>query len=1123
MKFKFLLLAFLIGMSVKSFSQKNIISLNLKDATIERTLLEIEKQSEYRFFFEQSSIDLQPRVSIQIKDATINDVLDKLFKNTPYSYQIVDRHIILSQTKKINDQNLSPGSLRIVKGTVTNKAKESIPGVTVMIKNTNAGTITDRNGFYKLEIPAEFDSLTFSYVGMKRQDVALGKNSQVDVILEPEIFGVDEVIVVGYGDQKKSDLTGSIASIEVEATKRMPVAGIDQALQGRAPGVFVTSTSGSPGGGTTVRIRGIGTVNNNNPLFVIDGVPTDDIRFLNTGDIDNIEVLKDASASAIYGNRGANGVILINTKKGKPGRPKIQYDSYIGFNEAWKNPSLGNSNQFAALSNLAVKNGIESEGVGAYQYVEDFKNPETFSGGTNWWKLITQKAPVQNHNLSISGGNDLNKYMMSLSYLSQDGTIRGSEFNRITFRINNEYALSEKISLAFNTNFSQAIRKLIPEDDLDGGIVFTSIVLDPITSGEERPVNDPIRMKYGEFSRWYESKYSNKYNPVAQIGRNFNRWDQIRFFGNLLFDYKILKRLNYHSSFGIDIRQTETNKFYPTYWMDADSKNDINSVSKDTGQNKDWVFENTLTYKTLENRNHMFSVMTGMTMEYGKYETVLASKRNVPNNINYLRYLSAATSDANIESSVSDYALISFINRVNYSYRSRYMLTASIRADGSSKFATGEQWGYFPSVSGGWRISSEKFFSALNHNGIFDDLKIRLGWGQVGNQNISDNSFRTIIAGGVQNRYIFDKTIYQGYSPSNVGNKHITWETTESTNLGFDFVMFKNKLSGNVDFFNKQTKKMLLELPVPSSIGLPNSPWTNAGDVENKGVEIYTNYHNKWKELNFNVSVNISTYRNKILSLGGGEPIMGGEQRLGYTTKTMVGHPIGAFFGYVVEGVFQNQKEVDDANALTSGHGYYQDVMTRPGDFKFKDLNGDGRITGEDRTFIGSPHPDFTYGISLSAEYHQIDFSVFLQGCQGGDIFNVFKYYTHQNTGYFNAPADMLQKAWHGEGTSNSQFQVSASTANNNLRASTWYVEDGSFLRVKNLQLGYNFNKRICQRIGISECRVYIGGQNLYTFTRYSGLDPELADLSGNPLNSGIDFAKYPQARTILGGVSIKF
>lgn len=1110
-------------MSVKSFSQKNIISLNLKDATIERTLLEIEKQSEYRFFFEQSSIDLQPRVSIQIKDATINDVLDKLFKNTPYSYQIVDRHIILSQTKKINDQNLSPGSLRIVKGTVTNKAKESIPGVTVMIKNTNAGTITDRNGFYKLEIPAEFDSLTFSYVGMKRQDVALGKNSQVDVILEPEIFGVDEVIVVGYGDQKKSDLTGSIASIEVEATKRMPVAGIDQALQGRAPGVFVTSTSGSPGGGTTVRIRGIGTVNNNNPLFVIDGVPTDDIRFLNTGDVDNIEVLKDASASAIYGNRGANGVILINTKKGKPGRPKIQYDSYIGFNEAWKNPSLGNSNQFAALSNLAVKNGIESEGVGAYQYVEDFKNPETFSGGTNWWKLITQKAPVQNHNLSISGGNDLNKYMMSLSYLSQDGTIKGSEFNRITFRINNEYALSEKISIAFNTNFSQAIRKLIPEDDLDGGIVFTSIVLDPITSGEERPVNDPIRMKYGEFSRWYESKYSNKYNPVAQIGRNFNRWDQIRFFGNLLFDYKILKRLNYHSSFGIDIRQTETNKFYPTYWMDADSKNDINSVSKDTGQNKDWVFENTLTYKTLENRNHMFSVMTGMTMEYGKYETVLASKRNVPNNINYLRYLSAATSDANIESSVSDYALISFINRVNYSYRSRYMLTASIRADGSSKFATGEQWGYFPSVSGGWRISSEKFFSALNHNGIFDDLKIRLGWGQVGNQNISDNSFRTIIAGGVKNRYIFDKTIYQGYSPSNVGNKHITWETTESTNLGFDFVMFKNKLSGNVDFFNKQTKKMLLELPVPSSIGLPNSPWTNAGDVENKGVEIYTNYHNKWKELNFNVSVNISTYRNKILSLGGGEPIMGGEQRLGYTTKTMVGHPIGAFFGYVVEGVFQNQKEVDDANALTSGHGYYQDVMTRPGDFKFKDLNGDGRITGEDRTFIGSPHPDFTYGISLSAEYHQIDFSVFLQGCQGGDIFNVFKYYTHQNTGYFNAPADMLQKAWHGEGTSNSQFQVSASTANNNLRASTWYVEDGSFLRVKNLQVGYNFSKRICQKIGISECRVYIGGQNLYTFTRYSGLDPELADLSGNPLNSGIDFAKYPQARTILGGVSIKF
>ncbi len=1123
MKFKLFLLTILIGFSVKSLAQKDLISLSLNNVSIERTLLEIEKQTEYRFFFEQSGIDLHPKLSIQIKNAGINEVLDKLFKNTPYSYQIVDHHIILSQSKKVANQNLNTDSFRIIKGKVINKNEESIPGVTVMVKNTYNGTITDRNGFYKLEVPIEYDSLTFSYVGMRKQDVALGNSSQLDIILEPEIFGVDEVIIVGYGDQRKSDLTGSISSIEVEGAKKMPVTGIDQALQGRAPGVFVTSTSGSPGGGTSVRIRGIGTVNNNNPLFVIDGVPTDDIRFLNTSDIDNIEILKDASATAIYGNRGANGVILINTKKGKPGRPQIQYDSYFGINEAWKNPSLGNSKQFATLSNLAIKNGIESEGAGAYHYIEDFKNPDSFVGGTNWWKLITEKAPVHNQNLSISGGNEMNKYMMSLSYLSQDGTIKGSEFNRLTFRVNNEYSLSDKISLAFNTNFSQAIRKLILEDDLDGGIVFTAIVLDPITSGDERPIDDPIRVKYGEFSRWYESKYSNKYNPVAQIGRNFNRWDQLRFFGNLLFDYKVTKHLNYHTSFGIDIRQTEINNFYPTYWMDADSRNDINSVKKETGRNKDWVFENMLTFKTLPNKNHSFSAMTGMTMEYGKYETVLASKRNVPNNSDYLRYLSAATTDANIESSVSDYALISYLSRFNYSYRSKYILTASFRADGSSKFAKGEQWGYFPSISGGWRISSEKFFSVLNHNGVFDDLKIRLGWGQVGNQNISDNSFRTIIAGGYENRYIFDKTIYQGYSPLNAGNKHITWETTESTNLGFDFVMFRNKFSGNVDFFNKQTKRMLLELPVPISIGLPSSPWTNAGNVENKGVEIYTNYHDKWKELNFSLSLNFSTYRNKIVSLGGGEPIMGGEQRIGYTTKTMVGHPIGAFFGYVVEGVFQNQKEVDDANALTSGHGYYQDILTRPGDFKFKDLNGDGLITGEDRTFIGSPHPDFIYGINLNAEYHRFDLTIFLQGCHGGDIFNVFKYYTHQNTGYFNAPADMLEKAWHGEGTSNSQFQVSASTANNNTRASSWYIEDGSFLRIKNVQLGYNLPKRFCNKVGISECRIYVGGQNLYTFTRYSGLDPELADLSGNPLNSGIDFAKYPQARTVLGGLNIKF
>lgn len=1123
MRVKFLFCLFSIFISVKAFSQKQGISLNYTDTPLERIIIEIEKQSEYRFFFEQSSINLQPKVSIQIQNASIVEVLEKLFAKTTYSYQIIDRHIILSQEKSTTAKPPVVSTFRSIKGVVTNKNMETIPGVTVIIKNTNTGTITDRYGNFKIEIPLGYDSLIFSYVGMKKQEISIAKKTQLSVILESEIIGVDEVVVVGYGDQRKSDLTGAITTIEVENTRKMPVAGFDQALQGRAAGVLVTSTSGSPGGGTTVRIRGIGTVNNNNPLFVIDGIPTDDIRFLNMDDIDNVEILKDASATAIYGNRGANGVILINTKKGKPGTPTITSESYIGLSDVWKNPKMGSSKQFAEVNNLAVKNGIEREGAGAYKYIEEFKDPNSFSGGTNWWKLITRQALVHNHNFSISGGNEMNKYLMSLSYLSQDGTIKGSEFDRLTFRVNNEYKLSEKATLAFNTNLSQAKRKTIQEDDLDGGIVFTSIVLDPITSGDERPVDDPIRVKYGEFSRWYESIYSNKYNPVAQIGRSLNSWVQLRLFGNMLFNYEFTKHLSYHSIFGVDIRRAEYNDFKPTFWMDSDSKNDVNTVTKDLSKNTDWVHENTLTYRNKFGQKHELTALIGMTMEGGKYEDVLSSKRNVPGNDSYLRYLSSATTDPNVGGAVSDYALYSYLSRVNYSLNSKYLLTASIRADGSSKFAKGEKWGYFPSVSGGWRISSEKFYNALNLQKVIDDLKIRLGWGQVGNQNISDNAFRTLIAGGNTRRYIFDGTIVQGYAPINLGNKSLTWETTESTNLGIDFFLFKNKLSGSFDFYNKQTKDMLLKLPIPLSAGLPDSPWTNAGDVENKGFEFMANYHNKWKEVNFSINMNISSYRNRILSLGGGEPIMGGEQRLGYTTKTMIGHPIGEFFGYVVEGVFQNQKEVDDANALSSEDLYYQDVMTRPGDFKFKDLNGDGRITGEDRTFIGSPHPDFTYGINLSAEYRQFDISLFLQGSQGGDIFNVFKYFTHQNTGYFNAPAGMIEEAWHGEGTSNSQFQISASTANNNLRASSWYIEDGSFLRIKNIQIGYRLNKWVCKKIGIAECRIYVGGQNLYTFTHYSGLDPELADLTGSPLNSGIDFAKYPQSRTVLTGLSVKF
>ncbi len=1123
MRLKLLLFVTIVLYSAKTFSQEKLLSLNLKDVTIEKVILEIERQSEYRFFFEQSGVNLTFKTTIQIWDGTIKEVLDKLFTNSSFSYQLIDRHIILSQDKSKAQDYVNGKLSRIIKGVVTNKNMESIPGVTIITKNLNIGTITDQNGFYKIEVPLNMDSLFFSYVGMKKKSVFIGKKSQIDVVLESDIMDVDEVVIVGYGAQRKSDLTGAITTIEVDGVRRMPVAGIDQALQGQAAGVLITSNSGSPGGGTSVRIRGIGTVNNNNPLFVIDGIPTDDIRFLNMGDIDNIEILKDASATAIYGNRGANGVILINTKKGIPGSPVVTFDTYLGVNDVWKNPEMGDSKQFATINNLAVENGNKSEGSGAYQYIEEFKDPNQFSGGTNWWKLITREALVQNHNVSISGGTESNKYLMSTSYLNQNGTINGSEFDRLTFRVNNEYKLSKKATVSFNSNISHAIRKTIQEDDLDGGIIFTSIVLDPITSGGERPVNDPIRVKYGEFSRWYESIYSNKYNPVAQIERSLNTWTQFRFFGNLSFIYELNKNLSYRTTFGLDMRRSDFDKFEPSYWMDSDSKNDINRVSKNSGKNLDWVYENMLTYNLRFNEYHDFTALLGMTAEAGKYDEIEASKRNTPGNDDYLQYISAATTDPVVSGQITDYALISYLGRINYSYKSRYLLTASFRTDGSSKFTGGEKWGYFPSVSAGWRISSEKFFSTVKLSEFVDDFKIRLGWGQVGNQNISDNAFRTLIAGGNSRRYLFGNAIVQGYAPTNIGNPGLTWETTESTNLGIDFVFAKNKVSGSIDFYDKRTNNMLLQLPVPLSAGLPGSPWTNAGDVQNKGIELGTIYRNKLNDLKYSINFNISTYKNKIISLGGGEPIMGGEQRLGYITKTMVGHPIGEFFGYIVDGVFQNQKEVASANALSAEGEYYQDKLTGSGDLKFKDLDGDGKITGEDRGFIGSPHPDFTYGITFFTEYHQFDVSLFLQGSHGGSIFNVFKYYTNQNTGYFNAPANMIEEAWHGEGTSNSQFQISASTANNNLRSSSWYIEDGSFMRIKNVQIGYNLNKWTCQKIGLSECRIYIGGQNLYTFTKYSGLDPELAELNGSPLNSGIDFAKYPQARTILTGLSIKF
>lgn len=1122
MKLRIFYVILLIFISANLYSQNKSISINLRNVSIERIIREIEKQSEYRFFFEQSGINLNFKTSLIINESSIAEVLDGLFSNSPYSYQIMGRHIILSQDKAFESkstQNLS----RTIRGIIVNHQSEPLPGATVVIKNTATGTISNSVGRYFIEVPLNIDTLDFSFIGMKKQSVYVGKQHIINVVLQPEIMDVDEVVVVGYGSQKKSDLTGSISTIEVNSIRRMPVSGFDQALQGKAAGVLITSTSGSPGGGTSIRIRGIGTVNNNNPLFVVDGIPTEDIRFLNMLDVETVEILKDASATAIYGNRGANGVILISTKKGKPGMPQISFDSYIGLSDVWKKPKMGDNKQFVAIHNLATKNGIESEGSNSYKYIDEFQDENKFTGGTNWWKLITREALVHNHNFTFSGGNDFNKYLMSLSYLNQEGTIQGSEFDRLTFRVNNEYKLSKKAIVSFNTNFSHAKRLTIQEDDLDGGIVFTSIVLDPLTSGAERPIEDPIRQKYGEFSRWYESTYSNKHNPVAQIGRSLNKWTQYRFFGNISFSYNLTKNLFYRTTFGIDVNRSDFDNFLPTFWMDADSKNDINRVVKESGKKIDWVYENMLTYNSKFGEDNNFTALVGMTAESGNFDSVLASKRNVPGNDQYLRYLSAATSDADVTGDISDYGLISYLSRVNYSRSSKYLLTSSVRIDGSSKFTGGEKWGIFPSFSCGWRISGENFFNKWNHTKLVDDLKIRIGWGQVGNQNISNNAFKTLIAGGNSRRYLFGNSLIQGYAPINIGNPGLTWETTESTNFGIDFVLIKNSISGSFDYYTKKTKDMLLRLPVPLSTGLPGSPWTNAGDVENKGIEFLAIYRNDFNDFKYNVNLNISSYRNRILSLGGGEPIMGGEQRLGYTTKTMVGHPIGEFFGYIVEGVFQNLDEINKVNKLSAEGEYYQDKLTRPGDFKFKDIDGDGKVTGKDRDFIGSPHPDFTYGLTFSADYKQVDFSIFLQGVQGNKVFNVFKYYTHQNTGYFNAPSGMIKNAWNGEGSTNTQFKISASTANNNLRASSWYIEDGSFVRVKNLQIGYRLNKWLCQKMHVNECRLYAGAQNLYTFTKYSGLDPELADLNGSPLNSGIDFAKYPQSRTFLAGINIRF
>ncbi|PKQ66832.1 SusC/RagA family TonB-linked outer membrane protein [Labilibaculum manganireducens] len=971
----------------------------------------------------------------------------------------------------------------------------TIPGVSVVVKGTTNGTTTDFDGKYEIKVETNA-ILVFTYIGMKSFETAVGTQAELNVVLQADNFAMDEVVVVGYGVQKKSDITGAVASVDFEDLESQPINTVSDALKGRIAGVSVVSNSGAPGGSISIRVRGIGTVNNADPLYVVDGIPTTDINFLNPNDIASIEVLKDASSSAIYGSRGANGVVLVSTKSGKSNTaPRVDVDAYYGVKEVINNWETTSGSEW-----YSIQEEMNKTRTSPLDLSQVDKNVNT-----DWFDEITRSATVQDYNVSVSGGSDKLTYILGAGYYDEEGTVKGSDYERITTRLKTDYQAKEYLKIGTNINIQSNKRSSITEGSYHTGVINTAIKLEPVI---------PVWINEAE-GKYDYSKFTDYPNPVAQIAYDNYRTEQFRLLGNVFAELEIIKDLKLKTSYGLNRSVTDTYDFDPVYFVNTNQNNGVNKVYRGYDRSVYQTWENTLAYnKTIG--KHDVGALVGFTKEKSRYEWLTGSKTNVPNEDEALWYLNGAADGDLTTGSAEEYTLMSYLGRINYSYDNKYLMTVNFRADGSSRFADGNRWGYFPSVALGWKLSEENFMQDIDWLSI---LKLRGGWGQIGNQNIGIYPYQTTMNGSAQYRYIFgnDEAINQGYVVTSMKDRDIKWETVESLNIGFDAALFDARLEVSFDWFNKDTKDMLLSVPIPYYYGYESGPVVNVGEANNKGIEVSLGWRDQiGKDFSYNIGLNVSTYKNEMKSLGSGQPIIGGAYYLGNATKTEEGESIGYFYGYKTDGVFQTQAEID-AHATQGNNSLLQ-----PGDMKFVDVTGDGVVDGDDRTKIGSPDPDYTYGINLGAQYKNWEISAFIQGSKGNEIFNAMKthLYKFDET---NKHKDMLN-SWTPTNTNTNMPRLTGYDRNDTNRTSDRFVEDGSYMRLKNLMVAYNFPKRWLNRAKLSSAKLYFSGQNLWTITDYTGADPEIGQISStNYLSRGVDIGTYPQAKTYVVGVKLGF
>ena len=975
------------------------------------------------------------------------------------------------------------------------ETSEPLIGVTVRAPKSGSGVTTDLNGKFVVRVQPNDSTLSFSYIGYSPRHVNVVGKNRLNVSLSEMANTVGEVVAVGYGIQKKEDLTGAISVVDMKEVNKLSASTLSHALQGQVAGVDVTSFSGSPGSGISVRVRGIGTLNDSDPLFVVDGMMVGDINFLNTADIESVQVLKDASATAIYGSRGANGVIIITTKKGIAGKATINFSAYYGIQNVWKSSNMCDGPTWGMLRNEM------SAGLGGGTLIEDTRTLPT----VDYFDAILHKdAPVKNADFSVSGGNEKGTYFLSLNGFSQDGIIKKTSFDRVTLRANGDFKANSWLTVGENITLIRTNHRGGIENDEWTSPIMTTYTRDSIT---------PIRNEDGSFTK---STFSDIWNPVATIEYNNPKNTVYRVLANVYGEISFLKHFKFRSAYSTEYANNEYSNCTPVYYVFAAQQNpNVNSLTNYTYSTYIRQFTNTLTFDK-KIKEHAFSAMLGSESYAVTYKSLQATVKDIPSNDPNVMFIDNARTKDNAAAAkgiTTENKQASGFARLNYNFLERYLLTFNVRMDGSSKFTRGHRWGVFPSVSAGWRVTEEPFMKNVK---VLNNLKLRMGWGQIGNEGSVDAySYATFASSG--SNYLFGGVFVPGFSFNSAGNTELKWEKTTTTNLGIDFALFNSKLSGTVEFFNKITSDMLMRVPVPGQTGMQEPPFQNAGKMRNRGLEISLQYKNYDHPVGYSVGANFTTIQNRVLDLGANNANIDGASFMNtvHLTRTTVGRPIAQFYGLKTDGLFQNWDEV---------HAQTAQKNVAPGDVRYKLVNKDNLFSSENYTYLGSPLPKFSYSFNAAASYKGFDLSVALQGVYGNKIYNGPSTYTRstQNLSY-NYARDMI-KRWRGEGTqTDARYpRLGGLDANNSILQSDRYLEDGSYLRIKMVQLGYTLPVTLTTKIGIKSVRIYINAQNLYTFTKYTGLDPEIGMKGGeDPLDIGVDRGYYPMPRLYSIGMNV--